>query len=94
MATDAFAQGKLAFEHNHPMSSCEFPVGSTLRAEWMNGWTTAQNSHPDSARQASGDKHPGMMGDGTEEQNLGQEGNPGARITEGEVKEAFASKKR
>ena len=33
--------------------------------------------------------HPGMMGDGTEEQNLGQTGDPGARITEDEVKEAF-----
>ena len=36
--------------------------------------------------------HPGMMGDGTEEQNLGQEGNPGARITEAEVDEAFGKK--
>lgn len=35
------------------------------------------------------DQHPGMMGDGTEEQNLGQTGNPDARITEDEVKEAF-----
>ena len=35
------------------------------------------------------EKHPGMMGDGTEEQNLGQTGDPGARITEDEVKEAF-----
>jgi hypothetical protein len=35
------------------------------------------------------DQHPGMMGDGTEEQNLGQKGNPDARITEDEVKEAF-----
>ena len=34
-------------------------------------------------------QHPGMMGDGTEEQNLGQPGNPGARIGEDEVKEAF-----
>ena len=33
--------------------------------------------------------HPGMMGDGTEEQNLGQPGNPAARITEDEVKTAF-----
>lgn len=32
---------------------------------------------------------PGVMGDGTEEQNLGQPGNPKARITEDEVKEAF-----
>jgi hypothetical protein len=32
---------------------------------------------------------PGMMGDGTEEQNLGQRGNPGARIKQGEVSAAF-----
>lgn len=32
---------------------------------------------------------PGVLGDGTEEQNLGQPGNPAARITEEEVKEAF-----
>ncbi len=38
------------------------------------------------------DKHPGMLGDGTEEQNLNQKGDPSARITEGEVKEAFAEK--
>ncbi len=35
------------------------------------------------------DKHPGMFGDGTEEQNLNQKGDPSARITESEVKEAF-----
>ena len=35
------------------------------------------------------EKHAGMMGDGTEEQNLNQKGNPGARITEDEVREAF-----
>ena len=35
------------------------------------------------------DPHPGMMGDGTEEQNLGQTGDPAARITEDEVKSAF-----
>jgi hypothetical protein len=34
--------------------------------------------------------HPGMMGDGTEEQNLGQPGNPAARIKEDEVDDAFA----
>lgn len=33
--------------------------------------------------------HPGMMGDGTEEQNLGQPGDPGARIGKDEVEEAF-----
>jgi hypothetical protein len=34
--------------------------------------------------------HPGMMGDGTEEQNLGQPGNPTARIKKDEVDAAFA----
>lgn len=38
------------------------------------------------------DPHPGMMGDGTEEQNLNQKGDPSARITEDEVKEAFKGK--
>jgi hypothetical protein len=35
--------------------------------------------------------HPGMMGDGTEEQNLGQPGDPAARIKKGEVDAAFAN---
>ena len=35
------------------------------------------------------DQHPGMMGDGTEEQNLGQTGNPKARIGKDEVEQAF-----
>jgi len=33
--------------------------------------------------------HPGMMGDGTEEQNLGQKGDPAARITKRDVDAAF-----
>ena len=36
--------------------------------------------------------HPGMMGDGTEEQNLNQKGDPSARITEDEVTDAFGEK--
>ncbi len=46
-----------------------------------------QDKDKDTAGSAT--SHPGMMGDGTEEQNLGQPGNPGARITEDEVKDAF-----
>jgi len=46
----------------------------------------------DSGDKPGGEKHPGMMGDGTEEQNLGQKGNPKARITEDEVKAAFEKK--
>ena len=34
--------------------------------------------------------HTGMMGDGTEEKNLGQPGNPAARIKKEEVDAAFA----
>jgi hypothetical protein len=33
--------------------------------------------------------HPGMLGDGTEEQNLGERGNPAARIKKDEVDAAF-----
>ena len=33
--------------------------------------------------------HPGMMGDGTEEQNLNQPGNPSARITKKYADAAF-----
>lgn len=88
MSKDAFAQGKLAFEHNLPMSSCDYPVGSSLRADWMAGWTEANNlsRKPSAASQT----HVGMMGDGTEEQNLNQAGNPAARITESEVRDAFS----
>jgi hypothetical protein len=38
--------------------------------------------------------HPGMMGDGSEEQNLGQRGNPGARIQKKEVLAAFGKRHR
>jgi hypothetical protein len=37
--------------------------------------------------------HPGMMGDGTEEQNLGQRGNPAARIKKNEVAVAFGKRR-
>jgi hypothetical protein len=33
--------------------------------------------------------HPGMMGDGTEEQNLDERGNPAAHIEEDELNAAF-----
>ena len=38
--------------------------------------------------------YPGMMGDGTEEQNLGQRGNPAARIKKKEVTAAFGKRRR
>jgi hypothetical protein len=36
--------------------------------------------------------HPGMMGDGTEEQNLNEPGDPSARIKKDEVEAAFGHK--
>jgi hypothetical protein len=38
--------------------------------------------------------HVGMMGDGTEEQNLGEHGDPSARIKKKEVVAAFGAKTR
>jgi hypothetical protein len=37
--------------------------------------------------------HPGMMGDETEEQNLGERGNPAARIKKNEVTAAFGKQR-
>jgi hypothetical protein len=37
--------------------------------------------------------HPGMMGDGTEEQNLNETGDPSLRIKKDEVAEAFSKEK-
>jgi hypothetical protein len=37
--------------------------------------------------------HPGIMGDGTEEQNLGERGNPAARIKKKEVAAAFGKRR-
>jgi hypothetical protein len=48
--------------------------------------------HQDNAKKPATTPHPGMMGDGTEEQNLGQPGNPAARIKEDEVDAAFGKK--
>jgi hypothetical protein len=45
---------------------------------------------PKDTNKNSSTPHPGMMGDGTEEQNLGQPGNPAARIKKDEVDAAFA----
>jgi hypothetical protein len=48
---------------------------------------------PAKSRKKSKVSHPGMMGDGTEEQNLGERGNPAARIKKKEVVAAFGRKK-
>jgi hypothetical protein len=46
-------------------------------------------SKPTDTKKDSKVSHPGMMGDGTEEQNLGEKGNPAARIKKDEVEAAF-----
>ena len=69
-------------------------VGVPMRTR---AWRTIQHetNKPDSKTPANdagkkAAKHPGMMGDGTEEQNLGQRGDPAARIKKDEVDAAFA----
>jgi hypothetical protein len=49
----------------------------------------AQAGAKSSRSRSSSVRHPGMMGDGTEEQNLGQVGDPSARISQDEVQQAF-----
>ena len=51
-------------------------------------------SAPKKAKKKTKIAYPGMMGDGTEEQNLGQRGNPSARIKKKEVAAAFGKKRR
>jgi hypothetical protein len=46
--------------------------------------------NPKDGKKNPAPQHPGMMGDGTEEQNLGQPGNPAARIQKDEVDATFA----
>jgi hypothetical protein len=64
-----------------------FAVGSRAPARGDRAMTSKPNPDKDTKKSAS---HPGMMGDGTEEQNLGQKGNPAARIKKDEVDAAFA----
>lgn len=48
------------------------------------------NPRAESSRDARrGIQHPGMMGDQTEEQNLSEEGDPEARISEEDLDEGF-----
>jgi hypothetical protein len=48
---------------------------------------------PDDTKKQADVAHPGMMGDGTEEQNLNQPGNPAARINKEDVDAAFAKQR-
>jgi hypothetical protein len=46
---------------------------------------------PTDTKKKSDVVHPGMMGDGTEEQNLNERGDPEARIEEDELDAAFGN---
>ena len=53
---------------------------------------TKKISTPDKTKKQTKVAHPGMMGDGTEEQSLGERGNPAARIKKNEVTAAFGAR--
>ena len=48
-----------------------------------------KNTNSTDTKKKTENAHPGMMGDGTEEQNLNQRGNPESRIKKSEVNAAF-----
>ncbi len=64
-----------------------YEVGS--RASAPGDFDMTSKPDPKDVKKAA-TSHPGMMGDGTEEQNLGQPGDPKARIKKNEVDAAFA----
>jgi hypothetical protein len=51
--------------------------------------TNKPDPRNDKSKKRPAPPHPGMMGDGTEEQNLDQRGDPEARIKKDEVASAF-----
>ena len=50
---------------------------------------TNKLAKPKASKNQRNISHAGMMGDGTQEQSLGERGNPAARIKKREVKAAF-----
>jgi hypothetical protein len=62
---------------------------AALGASGMTNKTTA----PHGTKKQAKVRHPGMMGDGTEEQNLGERGNSAARIKKTEVSAAFSKQR-
>jgi hypothetical protein len=60
-----------------------------LRAPVPGDFEMTNKPDPKGTSKNPAEPHPGMMGDGSEEQNLGQPGNPAARIKKNEVDAAF-----
>ena len=54
---------------------------------------TKKTASPKKIKKQTRAAHPGMMGDGTEEQNLNQRGTPAARIEKKEVEAAFGEQR-
>jgi hypothetical protein len=54
---------------------------------------TNKPAKPNDGKKQTEVAHPGMMGDGTEEQNLDQRGDPAARISKKDVDAAFGKQR-
>lgn len=54
---------------------------------------TKKTASPKKIKKQTNAAHPGMMGDGTEEQNLNQRGTPAARIEKKEVEAVFGKQR-
>jgi hypothetical protein len=67
-------------------------VGFQLSPHALSTWHDEENPGPHKTKKRAKVAHPGMMGDGTEEQNLGERGNPAARIKKNEVTAAFSKR--
>jgi hypothetical protein len=67
--------------------------GSTKRPTHGVFGMTKKSPTPKGTNKQAKVAHPGMMGDGTEEQNLGERGNPAARIRKKEVVAAFGKRR-
>jgi hypothetical protein len=72
-----------------------------MRPDWLKGRVTqgvlpmtTKSKVPNDTEKHAKNSHPGMMGDGTEEQNLNQPGNPAARIKKEDADAAFGHKDR
>ena len=75
---------KVSKPKRKPIASRKAPVASTVSRS-----RAIAKPKPEMTNEQANNPNTGMMGDGTEEQNLNQQGNPGARINQDEVDEAF-----
>jgi hypothetical protein len=68
------------------------PIGVLTSTPTRRSAMTNKPTIPTDTKKKSDIVHPGMMGDGTEEQNLDEVGNPAARIKKDDVEAAFGKK--